>query len=983
MKQSENKVTFAGLSSQSVRKRLKNSKIITSNLNLLCEEYFPHPKIEPLITRNDEQDCNNMIYQVQIGNKIAYEEDNKTDSNLTSEFQTLEIAMIGFFEEFFIGNDINLQINNMMENERLLIIVVTRQVKNPKGRRSSQKYFNDIIGSAIFLPCSNYNLLLLIGVTSMQLHNNESLSRNYSLGTFLLATIDQLTLVIHHEQLPIICQAQRDQSSYIFYKKNYFHNVTCNSTHVQNAIQKQPTLVDTRNSQLIWLQTIGPIFLMTGYWVINNTKSCAISKIFSVASKYFFRSDVNKSVTQNPLFNKVNIAICELFTWDCIQPYIHVKGPSITSKSTWTKDNVESIFQNEHGYHSVICEQLKNDTSLHSNCVFNIMAFSLLQNQKKWLLIRQFFSFINRCISKLPPNNKFFHLMNINEEHNNCAEIYQIGFSNHALRVYSHLRFDKKKLMEQELPPLSKKDIKQFLLDFTPTKQINIFKSISEIYLDETFPGDLEDFNIINTLFKCAICFINPQPIHDSSAEKLVQKWNINFSTPKLSDSLLADIKFDITYTPQIFIFHSNKQTYFILKCNKKRDISKLNEIEKFNYQHNHPTEIGNNIFDINYGTDKTNSIDKIIWVKAVIVYSQLDEVLKEKSIEWFILCEKEAKDDYLYKPIAEELLQEIMGEDGKNILSRWSRNFKKLFKLEKFIQKKSHDHAIDDKDPHLNSTDIQFGELLKPIPFYVNTSNETFYSKNAIGTISAIRYNNTTKKFSGLIKLPGGKSTKEPLSSCWLKENFPQEMIDNWMKKYSRNKIGYTNIPPGSTNNIPSHFIQNNNPEVKYLQKEEKTCAYDSFSSILFYLGHTKEADLLQTYKNVYYKSIFLTHPGQVLQSIIQFVTGSSTMNNFTSNYLCKKINSSFRVLQWRFIPGEFIFATLWTVDGDIGHAICICDNYIFDSNSPHAFDLNQQNLNLSCNGIFSNLHIGYLFHSRKGDKNEFLSKIHQNKLL
>jgi hypothetical protein len=100
-----------------------------------------------------------------------------------------------------------------MENERLLFIVVTRKVKYHKGQRSNQKYFNNIIGSAIYLPCSNYNLLLLIGVTSMVLHDNESLSRNYSLGTFLLATIDQLTILIHHEQLPIICQAQQDKSS--------------------------------------------------------------------------------------------------------------------------------------------------------------------------------------------------------------------------------------------------------------------------------------------------------------------------------------------------------------------------------------------------------------------------------------------------------------------------------------------------------------------------------------------------------------------------------------------------------------------------------------------------------------------------------------------------------------------------------------------------------------------------------------------------
>jgi hypothetical protein len=64
MNHSENKVTFADLSSQSVCKRLKNSRIITSNLNLLCEEYIPHRKIEPLLLRNDDQVWNNTIYQV-------------------------------------------------------------------------------------------------------------------------------------------------------------------------------------------------------------------------------------------------------------------------------------------------------------------------------------------------------------------------------------------------------------------------------------------------------------------------------------------------------------------------------------------------------------------------------------------------------------------------------------------------------------------------------------------------------------------------------------------------------------------------------------------------------------------------------------------------------------------------------------------------------------------------------------------------------
>jgi hypothetical protein len=90
-----------------------------------------------LLQKNGKQDCNNKTYQVQIGNKTAYEQENKTNPILTAQFQTLDIAMIGFFEEFFFGKELTLQINNMMKNDRLLFIVVTRKEKYLQGRRSN------------------------------------------------------------------------------------------------------------------------------------------------------------------------------------------------------------------------------------------------------------------------------------------------------------------------------------------------------------------------------------------------------------------------------------------------------------------------------------------------------------------------------------------------------------------------------------------------------------------------------------------------------------------------------------------------------------------------------------------------------------------------------------------------------------------------------------------------------------------------------
>jgi hypothetical protein len=188
--------------------------------------------------------------------------------------------------------------------------------------------------------------------------------------------------------------------------------------------------------------------------------------------------------------------------------------------------------------------------------------------------------------------------------------------------------------------------------------------------------------------------------------------------------------------------------------------------------------------------------------------------------------------------------------------------------------------------------------------------------------------------------------------------------------------------VPPGSSNEIPTEYISASNPCMTYIQKEEKTCAYDSFASILVYLDYVTEAKHLQIFKKENYHNNNISCPGQVMQCIIKFVTGSSTMKKFSAKkYICKKINSSFNIFKWKFEPGEFIFSTLWTTDGDIGHAICMCDKYIFDSNCIHALDLTKENLNISCNGIFSTLQKGYLFHSRNNDKSIFLSKISDNK--
>ena len=99
--------------------------------------------------------------------------------------------------------------------------------------------------------------------------------------------------------------------------------------------------------------------------------------------------------------------------------------------------------------------------------------------------------------------------------------------------------------------------------------------------------------------------------------------------------------------------------------------------------------------------------------------------------------------------------------------------------------------------------------------------------------------------------------------------------------------------------------------------------------------------------------------------------------MKKFNRDYRCISLKKSFDVLNYRFLKGEFVFVSLWAADADIGHAVCICDSLIFDSNCAHALNLSKETLDVSCNGEFCKIHTGYLFHARSMDKSEISANL------
>ena len=112
-------------------------------------------------------------------------------------------------------------------------------------------------------------------------------------------------------------------------------------------------------------------------------------------------------------------------------------------------------------------------------------------------------------------------------------------------------------------------------------------------------------------------------------------------------------------------------------------------------------------------------------------------------------------------------------------------------------------------------------------------------------------------------------------------------------------------------------------------------------------------------------------------MQSIAGHIGSSKEMKKFNRKYKCISLKKTFDVLNYQFLEDEFVFVSLWAADADIGHAVCICKNLIFDSNCPHAMNLSKETLDVSCNGEFCKIHTGYLFHSWYTEKQVIRDKL------
>jgi hypothetical protein len=189
-----------------------------------------------------------------------------------------------------------------------------------------------------------------------------------------------------------------------------------------------------------------------------------------------------------------------------------------------------------------------------------------------------------------------------------------------------------------------------------------------------------------------------------------------------------------------------------------------------------------------------------------------------------------------------------------------------------------------------------------------------------------------------------------------WRKQVTDEEM-DTLMKNAWKRPNKWVNVQEGRcrcTSAIP-RTLEIVSYENKFLQNSEATCVITSLANAMMYINDTDAANTLMDHKEL---SLTTTRR-------LQFV--ANLMNKLHYNVI--KLNQ-FDILsntsRWPTVCG------LTGSDGGTTHAVTVCGEVLFDSNTKIALKLNRENLNWSCGaeGVsveYVNVHLGYRFEFNK----------------
>lgn len=216
---------------------------------------------------------------------------------------------------------------------------------------------------------------------------------------------------------------------------------------------------------------------------------------------------------------------------------------------------------------------------------------------------------------------------------------------------------------------------------------------------------------------------------------------------------------------------------------------------------------------------------------------------------------------------------------------------------------------------------------------------------------------------FEGL--LSDGTVTR--LTKRFVKDNFPQEFVNQVNAMGKKYKDKFFHVPPGAPRTVEGHWILDlNNPRLEYMQKGMDTCLFSSLASALHYLGLEESAAVIAARAQQYAAS----SPNGIVnwEGLLQ------VMNKTCRWLVPRKLHGkNFQILTD--ISDYPTTVSLQAVDGGTQHAVTVVGKFIFDSNCERALPLTEESLNHCCStdttkGAYMRVYRGYRFEEAKNAK-------------
>ncbi len=418
---------------------------------------------------------------------------------------------------------------------------------------------------------------------------------------------------------------------------------------------------------------------------------------------------------------------------------------------------------------------------------------------------------------------------------------------------------------------------------------------------------------------------------------------------------------------------------------------------------------------------------DKVMIVKCEVLYDQYSQFAKIKKMEWYVLTERESlcedptavdelPDDPLatdydgqrlrrshYSKISQDLLCNLIGSEHMFLLKqacvmcgnkekaypkslcrepefKFSADFESINKLYGSFDKQRTKSTVtigqcrqarmyDDMDLDCNNRHHMpleaIGNFSCKQIYYYDMRQHAYHINVKTTQIFGIKYSPVTNKYYGLVNKKG-KVECIVLEREWVLENFSEKFIQLVKDKAEQEHDKFVKLPIGKATPVTlSPKCIHGNPKVMYLQNGKDNCVFASMASALSYMGFVDLAYKVFMFGNSFMENDYYKHYDKSM-GILQRQISNFQCYKFNRLYQVQRIKhaSQFNLLKVATTnPKHLYHVVLRGDDGSANHCVAIFNNFIFDGNFSHAWELSIPNLTECIDAKYESVASGYMY--------------------